>query len=150
MFQNLIGSLERSWAAMAEDLANLSAQNETLKLKQSHLWSKSYRYDSQRAHVNGYRVYTNKPQDLLLAGKVKFNDLYRWESCMKVNHKAWVFIEEPFYYQVILLSFQEVERKHEAMLQMYGEKAEEAEELKLDINDLKTMYRQQVRILWTA
>ena len=40
---------------------------------------------------------------------------------------------------------QEVERKHEAMLQMYGEKAEEAEELKLDIDDLKTMYRQQVR-----
>ena len=38
--------------------------------------------------------------------------------------------------------FQEVERKHEAMLQMYGEKAEEAEELKLDIDDLKTMYRQ--------
>ena len=27
------------------------------------------------------------------------------------------------------------------MLQMYGEKAEEAEELKLDIEDLKTMYR---------
>jgi hypothetical protein len=31
LFQNLIGSLERSRAAMAEDLANLSAQNETLK-----------------------------------------------------------------------------------------------------------------------
>ena len=31
MFQNLVGSLERSRAAMAEDLANLSAQNETLK-----------------------------------------------------------------------------------------------------------------------
>ena len=40
---------------------------------------------------------------------------------------------------------QGVERKHEAMLQMYGEKAEEAEELKLDILDLKAMYRQQVR-----
>lgn len=37
-----------------------------------------------------------------------------------------------------------VTRQHEAMLQMYGEKAEEAEELKLDIQDLKTMYRQQV------
>ena len=34
------------------------------------------------------------------------------------------------------------------MLQMYGEKAEEAEELKLDIDDLKTMYRQQVRKLF--
>ena len=31
LFQNLVGSLERSRAAMAEDLANLSAQNETLK-----------------------------------------------------------------------------------------------------------------------
>ena len=31
MFQNLVGSLERSRSAMAEDLANLSAQNETLK-----------------------------------------------------------------------------------------------------------------------
>ena len=28
---------------------------------------------------------------------------------------------------------------------MYGEKAEETEELKLDIQDLKAMYRQQVR-----
>lgn len=40
---------------------------------------------------------------------------------------------------------QEVQGKHEAMLQMYGEKAEQAEELKLDIQDLKSMYRQQVR-----
>ena len=47
--------------------------------------------------------------------------------------------------KVIYCHFQEVERKHEAMLQMYGEKAEEAEELKLDIDDLETMYRQQVR-----
>ena len=31
LFQNLVGSLECSRAAMAEDLANLSAQNETLK-----------------------------------------------------------------------------------------------------------------------
>ena len=34
------------------------------------------------------------------------------------------------------------------MLQMYGEKAEEVEELKLDIDDLKTMYRQQVKKLF--
>ena len=46
---------------------------------------------------------------------------------------------------LILLSFQEVERKHKVMLQMYGEKAEEAEELKVDINDLNTVYRQQVK-----
>ena len=33
------------------------------------------------------------------------------------------------------------------MLLMYGEKAEEAEELKLDIEDLKTMNRQQVMVV---
>ena len=42
---------------------------------------------------------------------------------------------------------QEVQQKYEAMLQMYGEKAEETEELKLDIQDVKTMYRQQVSTL---
>ena len=36
------------------------------------------------------------------------------------------------------------------MLQMYGEKAEEAEELKLDIDDLKAMYRQQVKHLFSV
>ena len=36
-------------------------------------------------------------------------------------------------------------KKQEAILQMYGEKAEEAEELRLDIQDLKLMYRQQVK-----
>lgn len=35
-------------------------------------------------------------------------------------------------------------QKHEALLQMFGEKAEETEELRMDIEDLKTMYRQQV------
>ena len=43
-----------------------------------------------------------------------------------------------------------MERKHEAMLQMYREKPEEAEELKLDIDDLETMYRQQVRKLFVV
>ena len=39
---------------------------------------------------------------------------------------------------------QEVQRNYEALLQMYGEKAELNEELKMDIEDLKSMYRQQV------
>lgn len=42
---------------------------------------------------------------------------------------------------------QEIQKKNEALLQMYGEKAELAEELKLDIQDLKEMYRQQIDTL---
>ena len=59
-------------------------------------------------------------------------------------------LDEKLFYYTYNVSLQEVERKHEAMLQMYGEKAEEAEELKLDIDDLKTMYRQQVRKLFVV
>ena len=38
-----------------------------------------------------------------------------------------------------------MESKYSAVLQMYGEKAEEADELKMDLQDIKNMYKQQVR-----
>ena len=40
----------------------------------------------------------------------------------------------------------EIEHRYNAVLQMYGEKAEEVQELKLDLQDVKEMYRQQVRL----
>ena len=46
-----------------------------------------------------------------------------------------------------LLYLQELQKRNEALLQMYGEKAEETEELRLDIQDLKEMYRQQIDAL---
>ena len=42
---------------------------------------------------------------------------------------------------------QAMEARHDAVLTMYGEKAEEAEELRLDLEDVKTLYRNQVRLL---
>lgn len=81
--QNLVSSLERSRGAMAEDLASLSAQNETLTTQV--------------------------------------------ETIPSIQQKL-----------------QEVQRNYEALLQMYGEKAELNEELKMDIEDLKSMYRQQI------
>ena len=39
---------------------------------------------------------------------------------------------------------QKLQKNYDALLQMYGEKAEEAEELKLDLLDVKGMYRSQV------
>lgn len=40
---------------------------------------------------------------------------------------------------------QELEQRHNAVLQMYGEKAEQAEELRMDLEDVKSMYKSQVR-----
>ena len=45
---------------------------------------------------------------------------------------------------MVLLLFQELEQRHNAVLQMYGEKAEECEELRMDLEDVKTMYKTQV------
>ena len=45
------------------------------------------------------------------------------------------------------LLIQKLQKNYDALLLMYGEKAEEAEELKLDLLDVKAMYRSQVIIL---
>ncbi|XP_072307765.1 TATA element modulatory factor [Eucyclogobius newberryi] len=38
----------------------------------------------------------------------------------------------------------DLEQRHNTILQMYGEKAEEAEELRLDLEDVKNMYKMQI------
>ena len=43
-----------------------------------------------------------------------------------------------------MLLFQDLDKRYNAMLQMYGEKVEEADELRLDLQDVKDMYKGQV------
>lgn len=52
-----------------------------------------------------------------------------------------------FYLFFYLFFFQELDQRHNAVLQMYGEKAEECEELKMDLEDVKSMYKTQVEKL---
>ncbi|KAM7005756.1 TATA element modulatory factor [Tautogolabrus adspersus] len=42
------------------------------------------------------------------------------------------------------IKLKELEQRHNTILQMYGEKAEEAEELRLDLEDVKNMYKTQI------
>ncbi|XP_037107785.1 TATA element modulatory factor isoform X1 [Syngnathus acus] len=42
------------------------------------------------------------------------------------------------------IQLKELEQRHNTILQMYGEKAEEAEELKLDLEDVKSMFKTQI------
>lgn len=44
-------------------------------------------------------------------------------------------------------NLRELEHRYNAVLQMYGEKAEEVNELRLDIQEIKEMYRQQIEDL---
>lgn len=42
------------------------------------------------------------------------------------------------------IQLKDLEQRHNTILQMYGEKAEEAEELRLDLEDVKNMYKMQI------
>ena len=59
------------------------------------------------------------------------------------------FLQEvlSFFYFLFFYFFQELDQRHNAVLQMYGEKAEECEELKMDLEDVKSMYKTQVEKL---
>jgi len=50
-------------------------------------------------------------------------------------------------FKLLKQELQEMKNRHDAVLMMYGEKAEENEELKMDLSDVKEMYRQQIDIL---
>lgn len=41
-------------------------------------------------------------------------------------------------------SLSEIQTRYDALLQMYGEKVEETQELKLDLEDVKEMYKSQI------
>lgn len=47
-------------------------------------------------------------------------------------------------YDELSTQFTELQEKYDAVLQMYGEKVEEKEELQLDLQDVKDMYRAQI------
>ena len=40
--------------------------------------------------------------------------------------------------------FNQLQEQYDAILQMYGEKVEETEEIQLDLQDVKDMYRSQI------
>ena len=47
---------------------------------------------------------------------------------------------------ILFLHHQELDSRYNALLQMYGEKEEKVQELLLDLEDVKEMYKQQVNI----
>ncbi|CAF3668166.1 unnamed protein product [Adineta steineri] len=49
-------------------------------------------------------------------------------------------------YPVLNEQFKGLERRYDALLTMYGEKQEEADELRLDLADVKTLYRAQMSL----
>lgn len=44
----------------------------------------------------------------------------------------------------VVSQFNQLQEQYDACLQMYGEKVEETEELQLDLQDVKDMYRSQI------
>lgn len=47
-------------------------------------------------------------------------------------------------HDTVVSQFEELREQYDAILQMYGEKVEELQELQLDLQDVKDMYRVQI------
>jgi len=47
-------------------------------------------------------------------------------------------------YPILSEQYKDLEKRYDALLTMYGEKQEEADELRLDLADVKTLYRAQI------
>ena len=52
-----------------------------------------------------------------------------------------------YHFKIKIIFSQKLNTEYNALLQMYGEKSEETEELKLDLQDVKEMYRLQIEDL---
>lgn len=70
---------------------------------------------------------------------------------MKENGQSFFFsflffqIKEKFSEnEHVAIEYNELQRKYDAILQMYGEKVEETQELQLDLLDVKEMYKAQI------
>lgn len=50
-------------------------------------------------------------------------------------------------YEALTLQFVETQQQYETLCQLYGEKVEENEELRLDLQDVKEVYKQQIDTL---
>lgn len=47
-------------------------------------------------------------------------------------------------HDTVVSQYNQLQEQYDAILQMYGEKVEETEELQLDLQDVKDMYRAQI------
>ncbi len=54
------------------------------------------------------------------------------------------YINTKDFFFFLIIDLQALEKRYDALLTMYGEKQEEADELRLDLADVKTLYRAQV------
>lgn len=66
------------------------------------------------------------------------------EELVKMNAKNEELESEIVALRDQQTNFQDMKQKYNALLQMYGEKVEEAEELRLDLEDVKEMYKAQI------
>lgn len=77
------------------------------------------------------------------AAMVELENLKELKTKFAVSNKFFytfdrlIFIADQFICQ-------NMEGKYNALLQMYGEKVEEAQELRMDLQDVKDMYRVQI------
>ncbi|XP_026076692.1 TATA element modulatory factor-like isoform X2 [Carassius auratus] len=66
------------------------------------------------------------------------------EELVRLTNQNDEMVQEVQEIPKLKVQLKDLEQRHNTILQMYGEKAEEAEELRLDLDDVKNMYKTQI------
>lgn len=119
LLQLEISTLERSRSVMAEELVRLTNQNDEMEEKVKEIPKLKIQLKVRKERNHDYAD-VNVHQ-FLFSGAV-----HAYSSNLSGH------------------ALQDLEQRHNTILQMYGEKAEEAEELRLDLEDVKNMYKTQI------
>lgn len=106
---------------MAEELVRLTSQNDEMEEKVKE--------------IPKFKIQLKVRADTRTEDGGYFN--VDWKS------SVWTFLLSGSS-DLCICVFQDLEQRHNTILQMYGEKAEEAEELRLDLEDVKNMYKTQI------
>jgi len=69
------------------------------------------------------------------------------QELVKLTTENQQLMENVVDYPSLRVAHSELDQRYQALLQMYGEKVEETDELRLDLNDVKDMYKAQIEEL---
>ncbi|XP_065660213.1 TATA element modulatory factor isoform X2 [Hydra vulgaris] len=115
-------------------------------------WSSSMRSTTTTASLEHIDIQLRKRDGELFLLREEVNSLERTRASLardlvSATSKLEELEMQSQELQFFKIKYEELSNRYNAMLQMYGEKEEENEELKMDLEDIKALYKQQVQEL---
>lgn len=130
MFETLQATLKQRDGEVSQlqwELSRLQSERTVLSAEISNLTM-----ELENVSIRQKCAYTRCAVEIFISRKVIF-----YSFLLQIKEKLAM-------HEDLEKEFSELQRQYDALLQMYGEKVEETQELELDLQDVKEMYKAQI------